>query len=170
MVLSLLVGFVIVKHYSESDWFVQNTRSYQGSSMLRSQTKNQVSVLSGSGPEIFTKCLQFGVLAVWCGLIICPVARSCDVKSVWLPKIAVFSAENGADRYRSVVSSSFRQGPVKFAHQRRVLRPTIYVLKLCNRSVAETVFTLPRGVIGNTQVFGTWIPGSSPGGVALLNE
>ncbi|MHC5140122.1 MAG: hypothetical protein ACYSOF_09620 [Planctomycetota bacterium] len=30
----------------------------------------------------------------------------------WNPKKGVFSADNGADRYRSVVSSSFRQGPV----------------------------------------------------------
>ena len=91
MVLILFVGFVIVKHYSESDWFVQNTRSYQGSSMLWSQTKNQVGVLSGSGSEIFTKCLQFGVLAVWCGLIICPVARSCDVKKCLITEKSWFS-------------------------------------------------------------------------------
>ena len=30
----------------------------------------------------------------------------------WKPKNAVFSAEKGADRYRSMVSSSLRQGPV----------------------------------------------------------
>ena len=29
----------------------------------------------------------------------------------------VFSIDNGADRYRSMVSSSFRQGQVNFAHQ-----------------------------------------------------
>lgn len=43
-------------------------------------------------------------------------------------QIGVFSIDNGAGRYRSVVSSSFRQGPVNFAHQQRILRPTVIVL------------------------------------------
>ena len=37
--------------------------------------------------------------------------------SILNAKEQVFSTENGADRHRSMVSSSFRQGQVNFAQQ-----------------------------------------------------
>jgi hypothetical protein len=69
-----------------------------------------------------------------------------------------------------VAGSSLRQKPNRAVTRRPSV--TDYgidgnIAQFCLLAFRKSVLSLPDGVIGNTRVFGTLIPGSSPGRVGL---
>ena len=80
----------------------------------------------------------------------------------------------GADSYRDLVGSSLRQGPVSpFSSGLRDNLDTDYLLR--PRRILAALWwwieiEITRWCNGNTRVFGTRIPGSSPGRVGVVNE
>ena len=87
-----------------------------------------------------------------------------SVLKMGLTGIAAWSAQ-ASDRVRSISLNSSG-----FCDQRKQMKLTAGVLTavmMHPKCLCRLFLTLPRGVIGNTRVFGTRIPGSSPGGVAF---